>query len=81
MSSSHSPGKCSVPMWCNGMPAGTCDNPAYGERPPAVTHRRWDGFEWRDDGRYPGFVPGLACELHGGPPAPISDELQISEAK
>jgi hypothetical protein len=62
-------GKCSVPMWAHGCPAGFCDQPAYGDRPP--------GREWRDaytgemkrfDGRYNGYVPGLACPAHGGPP-------------
>jgi hypothetical protein len=60
-------GKCSVPMWCNGMPADFCDQPAYGERPPGRTYRRWDGHEWRADGLYSGYVPGLACPMHGGP--------------
>jgi hypothetical protein len=60
-------GKCSVPMWMNGRAADFCDQPAYGERPPGTTHRRWDGFEWRDDGLYSGYVPGLACPMHGGP--------------
>ena len=60
-------GACSVPMWMAGSPAGHCDEPAYGERPPGKTHRRRDGYEWRDDGRYPGYVPGLACPIHGGP--------------
>ena len=60
-------GKCSVPMWMAGCPSGFCDEPAYGERPPGTTHRRWDGFEWRDDGLYPGYVPALACPMHGGP--------------
>ena len=23
-------GKCSIPMWSNGCPAGFCDKPAYG---------------------------------------------------
>jgi len=59
--------KCSVPMWRNGTPAGACDQPAYGERPPGKTYRRWDGYEYRADGRYPGYVPGLACPIHGGP--------------
>ena len=45
-------GKCSVPMWCDGMPAGFCNELAYGE---PINHRR---------GRY---VPGLACPGHGGP--------------
>lgn len=60
-------GKCSVPMWSMGGPAGFCDQTAYGERPAGTTHRRWDGFEWRDDGLYSGYVPGLACPIHGGP--------------
>jgi hypothetical protein len=51
-----------------GLPAGFCDRPAFGERPP--------GEEWRDaytgemkrhDCRYNGYVPGLACRAHGGP--------------
>jgi len=45
-------GKCSVPMWRRGMPAGFCDEPAYGSRV---------------DNRYDGYVPGLACPRHGGP--------------
>ncbi len=60
-------GKCSVPMWMVGCPDGFCDKPAYGDRPPSTMHRRWDGFMYRDDGRYIGYVPGLACAMHGGP--------------
>lgn len=60
-------GCCSVPMWSMGGPAGFCDRPAYGKRPEGKTHVRWDGFEWRNDGLYPGYVPGLACPIHGGP--------------
>ena len=29
-------GKCSVPMWMGGFPAGFCDKPAYG--PPVPPH-------------------------------------------
>ena len=47
-------GKCSVPMWCNGMPAGFCDKPAYGEQVPRQT-------------RYDGYIPALCCHAHGGP--------------
>jgi len=56
-------GKCSVPMWCNEMPAGFCDEPAYGN-PPPVGKRR-----------YTGYVPALACPRHGGPskPEPLED--------
>ena len=61
-------GKCSVPMWsCVGGPDGFCDKPAYGEQPPSVIRTRWDGHVYRDDGRYAGYVPGLACPIHGGP--------------
>ena len=62
-------GKCSAPMWMMGCPSGFCDEPAYGERPPS---REWrnarTGELHREDGRYNGYVTGLACEGHGGPP-------------
>ncbi|HML73353.1 MAG TPA: hypothetical protein PKB02_02535 [Anaerohalosphaeraceae bacterium] len=60
-------GRCSVPMWCCGMPAGFCDEPAYGERPPSKEYRDATGRLWRLDGKYDGYVPGLACPAHGGP--------------
>lgn len=60
-------GKCSVPMWGNGSPSGFCDKPAYGERPKSRISRAWWGDEIREDGRYNGYVPALACECHGGP--------------
>jgi hypothetical protein len=63
-------GKCSVPMWSNGCPAGFCDQEAFGERPPMATIRRWDGEIYRMDGKYAGYVPGLACPGHGGPAKP-----------
>lgn len=46
-------GLCSVPMWCNGLPAGFCDKEAYG-------HRERKHI-------YPHYVPFLACPGHGGP--------------
>lgn len=65
-------GKCSVPMWQLGAPAGFCDEPAYGVRPPSATYRNgWTGELKRMDGRYDGYVPGLACPGHGGPPKPL----------
>ena len=67
-------GKCSVPMWAMGCPAGFCDEPAYGERPPGRRFRdAHTGEMFREDGRYDGYVPGLACKAHGGPaePAPV----------
>lgn len=60
-------GLCSVPMFSSDCPAGFCDCEAYGTRPKSKVNRRWDGFEWRDDGLYAGYVPGLACPSHGGP--------------
>ena len=60
-------GSCSVPMWIFGNPEGFCDAPAFGERPTSVTRTRWDGHVYRNDGRYAGYVPALACPMHGGP--------------
>jgi hypothetical protein len=61
-------GLCSVPMWMGGCPAGFCDNPAYGERPTCREWRNVYSGEWmREDGRFSGYVPGLACPIHGGP--------------
>ena len=61
-------GKCSVPMWMGGLPCGTCGQPAYGLRPPSATWwNAYAGEEMRIDGKYNGFVPGLACPGHGGP--------------
>ena len=46
-------GLCSVPMWMGGMPCGFCDNGAFGERV--------------NSSAYTGYVPFLACPIHGGP--------------
>lgn len=54
-------------MWCNGMPAGFCDAPAYGMRLKCTVSRRWDGWEMASDGGYTGYVPALACPRHSGP--------------
>ena len=62
-------GKCSVPMWMGGCPAGFCDAPAYGERPPSPEYHNAYGDRFRADGKYSGYVPGLACVGHGGPPS------------
>lgn len=61
-------GKCSVPMWQNGMPAGFCDRIAFGK--PTECERYRDPFTGemrRKDGKYSGYVPYLACYAHGGP--------------
>lgn len=62
-------GLCSVPMWMGGCPSGFCDRPAYGPPVPSKLYRDgWTGRTFRADGKYDGYVPGLACEGHGGPP-------------
>ena len=64
-------GKCSVPMWQMGAPAGFCDSEAYGKRPPCEEYRNaHTGKLHRMDGKYNGYVPGLACPVHGGPKKP-----------
>lgn len=64
-------GKCSVPMWCGGMPSGFCDADAFGEYIPGPMFRDgWTGERRRLDGKYSGYVSGLACPNHGGPPCP-----------
>jgi hypothetical protein len=64
-------GKCSVPMWMGGCPAGSCGEKAYGERPHSKMRMNYSaGRMMREDGRYDGYVPGLACPKHGGPEAP-----------
>ncbi len=62
-------GKCSVPMWMNGLPAGFCDDDAYGEQ------TEYGKFF------YKGYVPALACQGHGGPDKqePTEQELAIKE--
>lgn len=60
-------GKCSVPMWCGGLPAGFCDKPAHGIPVKCQMFRYGDGSLRRIDGKYDGYVPGLACTGHGGP--------------
>lgn len=64
-------GKCSVPMFCMGCPAGFCDEPAYGGPPksPIIWSAGRERYV-RADGRYDGYVPGLACVGHGGPRKP-----------
>ena len=61
-------GKCSVPMWVYpGIPAGFCDELAYGRPPKCEMYRDRSGKLRRIDNRYDGHVPGLACPGHGGP--------------
>lgn len=61
-------GRCSVPMWIMGSPAGHCGEKAYGHRPPSRMVMNYPaGRMVREDGRYDGYAPGLACPMHGGP--------------
>ena len=53
-------GKCSVPMWRGGLPAGFCDDPAYGNE--TENHKEWMRMK-----REYQYVPALACPGHGGP--------------
>lgn len=56
-------------MWSGyGNDAGFCDREAYGVRPKCREYRdAWTGEFFRHDGKYSGYVPGLACPIHGGP--------------
>lgn len=73
-------GKCSVPMWMGGCPAGFCDKPAYGKPPPSKMFYSYATREMvRWDGRYNGYVPGLACEGHGGPEKPATVALSDAD--
>jgi hypothetical protein len=61
-------GKCSVPMWMNGVPAGFCDEPAFGKYIDGESfHNPHTHGRVRFDGKYTGYVPYLACPGHGGP--------------
>ncbi len=75
-------GKCSVPMWSEGSPSGFCDEPAYGFRPDCALFRdAYTGEICRFDRRYNGYVPGLACPVHGGPQKPITGEADNEQAQ
>ncbi len=58
--------KCRVPMWQMGVPAGHCDDPAYG--PQTAEKRRFAEMTGRD---LP-YCHGFACPGHGGPDKPIT---------
>lgn len=61
-------GKCSVPMWSGGCPSGFCDKPAFGVPPHSPMRMNYcSGQMNREDMRYAGHVPALACPGHGGP--------------
>lgn len=60
-------GKCSVPMWCDGLPAGFCNDTAYSNHKGGkyYNHPR-TGDRIFVNGAYGGYVPALACPAHGG---------------
>lgn len=61
-------GKCRVPMWSGGLPAGFCDQPAFGEHIQGQRFRdAWTGHVRRLDGVWDGYVNGPCCPGHGGP--------------
>jgi hypothetical protein len=67
-------GKCSVPMWCGGVPAGFCDEPAYGpEEEGQQRYGRYVNGKW-----IAYYIPALACYGHGGPKSatPTKEEGQ-----
>ena len=71
MMSEYKIGTCSVPMWSMGSPAGRCDKPAFGPPTKCGTWRdAYTGEIKRNDGKYNGYVPDLACVDHGGPECP-----------
>lgn len=77
-------GKCSVPVWLGGCPAGFCDEPAYGEyidgeRYPRAAHIRHEMQGKRMDNKFDGLVMGLACPAHCGPQKPetVTSEIRV----
>ena len=61
-------GRCSVPMWMGGYPSGRCGKEAYGVWIPGpMVYHASKGRMVRDDNKYDGYVPDLACPCHGGP--------------
>ena len=70
-------GKCSVPMWSGGCPAGFCDEPAYG--PQEEGQRRYGEYSPGHGRWFDGYCGGLACYHHGGPRAPRDQTNQESD--
>ena len=56
-------GKCRVPMWMAGCPAGYCGEAALGPQLPQSVLREWRG--WTDSP----YSNGPCCAMHGGPKA------------
>lgn len=60
-------GKCSVPMWIGGCPAGFCDKPAYGNKLKCREHYNAHTRRWQREDGIDCYAPYLACPIHGGP--------------
>jgi hypothetical protein len=60
-------GKCRVPMWSMGVPAGFCDNKAFGEQMPRAILEQERGYSQRYN-PIP-YCHGPCCPGHGGPQA------------
>jgi hypothetical protein len=58
-------GRCSVPMWMGGLPAGFCDCEAFGRQTPEYL-AQFKYMTWPNAPR-PAYASGLACPIHGGP--------------
>lgn len=57
-------GKCRVPMWMAGSPAGFCGEEAFGPQLPREVLARKDGRYLFDR---PAYCHGPCCPNHGGP--------------
>ena len=60
-------GKCSVPMWCGGVPAGFCDAPAFGRQEKGQRRYVYENTMQARGEWVPRYCQGLACYAHGGP--------------
>ena len=56
------PGRCRVPMWMTGAPAGFCGEPAFGPQLPKAVLQRTRGYFYE-----PPYSAGHCCPAHGGP--------------
>ena len=72
-------GKCSVPVWIGGCPAGFCDEPAYGKQEEG--QMRHGGWYRTPRVWFPGYCAGLACYAHGGPKAYETRSSDVSITK
>ncbi len=57
-------GRCRVPMWMGGGPAGFCCEPAFGPQYPREYLASIDGYYMFNR---PPYCFGPCCPMHGGP--------------